>query len=45
MADAGWRPQIEPWRSRWNGKPAAFIRSITLPDEREVELSTGSSND
>jgi hypothetical protein len=26
-----------------NGKPLGFIRSITLPDQREIELSTGSS--
>jgi hypothetical protein len=28
-----------------NGKPLGFIRSITLPDQREVEISTGSSAD
>jgi len=28
-----------------NGKPLGFIRSITLPDQREVQISTGSSSD
>jgi DNA/RNA endonuclease YhcR with UshA esterase domain len=28
-----------------NGKPLGFIRSITLPDQREVQISTGSAND
>jgi hypothetical protein len=28
-----------------NGKPLGFIRSITLADKREVQLSTGSSAD
>ncbi len=28
-----------------NGKPLGFIRSITLADQREVQLSTGSSNE
>jgi Family of unknown function (DUF6152) len=28
-----------------NGKPLGFIRSITLADQREIELSTGSSTD
>jgi hypothetical protein len=28
-----------------NGKPLGFIRSITLPDQREVTLSNGSSSD
>lgn len=28
-----------------SGKPLGFIRSITLPDNREVEISTGSAND
>src|ERR1044071_3539483 len=28
-----------------NGKPIGFIRSITLPDKREVTLSNGGSND
>ena len=26
-----------------NGKPLGFIRSITLPDQREIQLSNGSS--
>lgn len=28
-----------------NGKPLGFIRTITLADKREIELSTGSSTD
>ena len=28
-----------------SGKPLGFIRSITLPDQREVQISTGSAND
>lgn len=28
-----------------NGKPLGFIRSITLPDQREIQISTGSSTD
>lgn len=28
-----------------NGKPLGFIRSITLPDQREIQISSGSSND
>jgi hypothetical protein len=28
-----------------NGKPLGFIRSITLPDQREIQISTGSAND
>lgn len=28
-----------------NGKPLGFIRSITLPDQREIQISTGSSRD
>jgi hypothetical protein len=28
-----------------NGKPLGFIRSITLPDQREIQISNGSSND
>jgi hypothetical protein len=28
-----------------NGKPLGFIRSITLPDQREIQISTGSSSD
>jgi DNA/RNA endonuclease YhcR with UshA esterase domain len=28
-----------------NGKPLGFIRSITLPDQREVQISNGSSTD
>ncbi len=28
-----------------NGKPLGFIRSITLPDQREVQISNGSSAD
>ena len=28
-----------------NGKPLGFIRSITLPDQREVQISTGSASD
>ena len=28
-----------------NGKPIGFIRSITLPDKREVTLSNGGSNE
>lgn len=28
-----------------NGSPLGFIRSITLPDEREIQISTGSSRD
>jgi hypothetical protein len=28
-----------------NGKPLGFIRSITLPDQREITLSNGSSNE
>jgi DNA/RNA endonuclease YhcR with UshA esterase domain len=28
-----------------NGKPLGYIRSITLPDSREIQLSNGSGND
>jgi hypothetical protein len=28
-----------------NGKPLGFIRSITLADKREIQISTGSSSD
>ena len=28
-----------------SGKPLGFIRSITLPDQREIEISTGSAED
>ena len=28
-----------------NGKPIGFIRSITLPDQREIQISNGSSTD
>jgi hypothetical protein len=28
-----------------NGNPLGFIRSITLPDERQIQISTGSSRD
>ena len=28
-----------------NGKPLGFIRSITLADQREIQISTGSSAD
>ncbi|HEX7000031.1 MAG TPA: DUF6152 family protein [Gammaproteobacteria bacterium] len=28
-----------------NGKPLGFIRSITLPDQREIQISTGSASD
>jgi hypothetical protein len=28
-----------------NGKPLGFIRSITLADQREVQISSGSSSD
>lgn len=28
-----------------NGSPLGFIRSIILPDEREIQLSTGSGRD
>jgi hypothetical protein len=28
-----------------NGKPLGFIRSITLPDKREITLSNGNSNE
>jgi hypothetical protein len=28
-----------------NGSPLGFIRSITLADKREIQLSTGSAND
>jgi DNA/RNA endonuclease YhcR with UshA esterase domain len=28
-----------------SGKPLGFIRSITLPDQREIQISTGSAND
>jgi hypothetical protein len=28
-----------------NGAPLGFIRSITLPDQREIQISTGSSSD
>jgi hypothetical protein len=28
-----------------NGKPLGFIRSITLPDQREITLSNGSSTE
>jgi Family of unknown function (DUF6152) len=28
-----------------NGKPLGFIRTITLPDSREIQISTGSSED
>lgn len=28
-----------------NGKPLGFIRSITLPDQREIQISSGSSSD
>jgi Family of unknown function (DUF6152) len=28
-----------------NGKPLGFIRTITLPDQREIQISTGSSSD
>jgi hypothetical protein len=28
-----------------SGKPLGFIRSITLPDQREIQISTGSSSD
>ena len=28
-----------------NGAPLGFIRSITLADKREIQLSTGSAND
>jgi hypothetical protein len=28
-----------------SGKPLGFIRSITLPDQREVQISSGSAND
>lgn len=28
-----------------NGKPLGFIRSITLPDQREIQISNGSSTD
>jgi hypothetical protein len=28
-----------------NGKPLGFIRTITLPDQREIQISSGSSND
>jgi hypothetical protein len=28
-----------------NGKPIGFIRSITLPDKREITLSNGASNE
>ena len=28
-----------------NGKPIGFIRSITLPDKREIQLSNGNSNE
>ncbi len=28
-----------------NGKPLGFIRSITLPDQREIKISNGSSTE
>ena len=28
-----------------DGKPLGFIRSITLPDQREIQISNGSSTD
>ena len=28
-----------------NGKPIGFIRSITLPDKREITISNGNSNE
>jgi hypothetical protein len=28
-----------------NGKPLGFIRTITLPDQREIQISNGGSND
>jgi DNA/RNA endonuclease YhcR with UshA esterase domain len=28
-----------------SGKPLGFIRTITLPDQREIQISTGSSSD
>jgi len=28
-----------------NGKPLGFIRTITLPDQRSIQISTGSSSD
>lgn len=28
-----------------NGKPLGYIKSITLPDSREIQLSSGGSND
>ncbi len=28
-----------------NGKPLGFIRSITLPDQREIQISNGSSTE
>lgn len=28
-----------------NGKPLGFIRTITLPDAREIQISTGDAND
>ena len=28
-----------------NGKPIGFIRSITLPDKREIQISNGNSNE
>jgi hypothetical protein len=28
-----------------SGKPLGFIRSITLPDQREIQISTGSAED
>jgi Family of unknown function (DUF6152) len=28
-----------------NGKPLGFIRSITLPDQRQIQISNGSSTD
>jgi Family of unknown function (DUF6152) len=28
-----------------NGKPLGFIRTITLPDQREIQLSNGSSTE
>jgi len=41
---AGDAVTIKYFASR-SGKPLGFIRSITLADQREIELSTGSSTD
>ena len=38
-------PRTIPYFPARNGKPLGFIRSIVLADQREIEISSGSSAD